>query len=122
MDSPIPRDQSPPVPPRGDQIEDMDFPGRRIVFIEKHIPVDREHPDIPLEDRTRFREGAEGLDKACLNPLQEIEDSRDAIHIDMIGDLDQCGVDPGGEDNRDGLHGVCVQEARRRARSRSPAK
>ncbi len=94
----------------------------RMVFIEEDISVDWEHPHLPLKHRTRFREGAEGLDKACLDPLQEIQDSRDAIHIGVIDELDQRGVNPGGEDNRDGLHGVCVQEARRRARSRSPAK
>lgn len=82
----------------------------------------REHPHPALEDRARFREGAEGLGEARLDAFEEIEHDRDVVHVYMIDGLEQRRIDRGCEENCSGLHGRRDQDTRRRARSGRLAK
>ena len=52
----------------------MDLALGWMVLAEADIALQREHQHLALEDRTGLGEGAEGLDQAVLDPLQEIED------------------------------------------------
>jgi len=96
---------SAPVPARRDHVENMDFVGGGMMLIEEDVPVHREHPHPALEDRTCLGKGAEGRDQTSLDPLQEIQNGRNAVHVHMIDELDQSGIDPGGEEDGDSLHG-----------------